>query len=91
MVNTELIREEPVESRFTYGDWMARIYPCNNVIGWYILLILLNPKGFTTDWCYTDMNDESYWMKYKFKSFEEAYEWLLSFLDKVNAPKWKSE
>jgi len=78
----EMVKEEPIESRFTYGNWMMHIKPDSQLLWTYKLLLLYNNENIPNslppvlEW-------ENCFMVYTFKSFEEAYEGMLSFLESV--------
>jgi len=76
----DMIKEEPVESRFTYGNWMMYIKPKNWLLGTYELWMYYNHSKIKESLPPDLSND---FMIYTFKSFEEAYKGMLSFLESI--------
>lgn len=81
----EMIKEEPIESRFTYGDWMMHIKPDCWLLWTYKLMLFYNNENIPNSLApvLSEWADNNCYMIYTFKSFEEAYEGMLSFLESI--------
>lgn len=81
----ECITEEPIHSRFTMWRWDMEILHTSWPFGCFKLYIWMNPDKLIKS-SITSLDHGR--MSYDFQTFEEAYEWMISFLEAIE--NWKT-